>query len=118
MTVFGKYTKQNKKHFFEKSPETYWVFRYPTSDEEAYMERFMRGRPTKTEVWTAELALTFEETNLGIEEEGDVPYMDKDMDIGAKKILIGKMPHELLMELARSLGEFADGWGVAENDKE
>lgn len=108
MNIFGKYSKDHKKHTFEKAPDTYWVFRFPTAEDEAAMSRFVRNNPPSTDIFVMELALTFQETNLG----GEEPYIEADTPLSIRRARIGEMPHEMVVELARALKEYASGWGA------
>lgn len=114
MTTFGEYSKSEKKHYLEKDPERYWIFKYPTAEDEVAAERFMRGEPSTTEIFIFELATTFAGTNIGEEEEA---YILPDMPLGVRQTLISKMPLDLIHELARSLNDFAPSWGLAKRKK-
>jgi hypothetical protein len=118
MNIFGNYSKAQKQHTFEKNPEAFWVFRYPTADDEAQIERFMRRNPSTTEIFVLELALTFAETNLGVTEEDPDPYIQPDAPIGIKQALIGKMPYEMILELAEALNAFHSGWGLKSQEEQ
>jgi hypothetical protein len=118
MNIFGSYSKQVKKHKLEKEPAVSWVFHYPTSDNEVFMERYWRTNPTAMEVFVVELALTFEETNLGVDDEGGEPYITKEKPLDVRRDLIRRMPTDLILELARALNTFCPGWGAQEEEAE
>jgi hypothetical protein len=80
------------------------------------MERLMRTNPTTSEIFVLELALTFEETNIGLE-DGDA-WIDKAMPTGAKKARIAEMPHDLLVELSSALGSHVPNWGIVKKEEQ
>ena len=113
MTAFGNYSKDNHKHLLEKDPDHYWIFRYPTSDDEIYMEKVLRNNPTHTEIMTAELAVTFGGSNITIEETGET-FIDVDDMIFERLEKIRQLPRSLVVELSYALNEFNSEWGAVE----
>ena len=113
MTAFGSYAKENHKHILEKDPDHYWIFRYPTSDDEIYIEKLMRNSPTHTELMTAELAVTFAGSNITVEETGEVFISEDDM-IFERLEKIRQLPRSLVLELALALNDFNSEWGAVE----
>ena len=111
MTIFGKYTKEDFKYPLQKDPNVYWTFRYPTSDDEITIERLYRSNPTRLEVMTAELALTFAESNIAVlgEEEHFIKATE---DYFTRLQKIRQLPRELVIELAFALNDFNEEWGA------
>lgn len=77
----------------------------------------MRRKPTTSEILIHELALTFEETNMGAEEMGE-PYLDKELPFDIIFDRIQEMPYELLLELSGKLALIAKGWGSSNKEAE
>jgi len=116
--LFGNYSKSHFKYNLAKNPDTYWTFRQPNGGDESKMEKFMRRQPVSSDILARELTLTFDSTNLGVEEMGQ-PYVEQGLPQDIIEARILEMPIELIIELGQALQEFAGGaWGSGSKKEE
>ena len=128
---FGKYViVRSKKYHFELEPELYWEIKPPTSGDELEMTQlFNRGRvtvgfegttreapPTPYEIAYLEIALTFASTNI-MTEDGE-PILEPDAPVHEIQAMLRQMPHAMVMEIWRAIGEMVVGWGAKAEEPE
>ena len=111
MSIFGSYIKDNFEYRLERAPDHHWIFRHPTSDDEIFIERLTRGNPTRTELLSAELALTFGGSNITHKATGKL-YINPEEEYVDKVEKIRKLPRALIVELALALNDYVSDWGA------
>ena len=123
---FGKYAIIDKvEHHFEKEPDWVWWIEPPTSGDELNMQKFTVNNRveqgpdgvrheyplTLVEIAHREIALTFGGTN--IPDDDGKPILGENAPVGAIETVLKQMPHDLVMEIWKAIGEAVPGWGMA-----
>jgi hypothetical protein len=123
MPNFGKYAILSEiTHQFEKEPDWWWKIKPPTSGSELYLSQFLSAerivllpggarvsRPaTNLEVAHREIALLFGGTNIP-SDEGVI--LSPEATVEQVEAVLVTMPHEMVLEIWRAIGEACPGWG-------
>lgn len=130
MSKFGKYAVLEPiQYHFKEEPTLWWMIRPPTTGDELSMAKFLnRGKvvwsvegaardaaPTWLEIAHREIAIAFAGTNIPATdtpvEQGGKPLIATTLDIPEIEVLIREMPHAMIMEIWRAMGEAIPGWG-------
>jgi hypothetical protein len=106
--MFEAYKKPSLAHKFEKSPEDEMVFRFPTSEDDRDLERFLEAEPTFLEVKLFQLSLLFESTNIKTEQ--DMPIMQEGDSVFDKMDVFLTMPIGMINELYDALVDYYPAW--------
>jgi hypothetical protein len=118
-------------HTFEKEPDWSWDIKPVTAKEELALSQFLStervliapdgsriGRPAVAlEIALEEVALTFGGTNIP-DDAGNL-VLKSDASMNEVKAFLLTMPHDMVMELWRAVGEAIPGWGpvISKNPK-
>lgn len=110
--MYEAYKKPNLVHNLEKDPEHFFEFRFPTSEDEMALERYIDTGHTLLEAQIYQIALIFEATNLEIEE--GTPVLTKGDPIAMKLTTLAMMPLGMVEELSEAVAEFYPDWKLTE----
>lgn len=110
--MFEAYKKPNLDHKFTKAPETRMEFRFPTSENDRDLERFLDTRPTLLEARVYQLSLLFESTN--IKTEKGVPIIKVEDPILLKMDIFLSMPIGMVEELHGALMDYYPDWKLTD----
>lgn len=110
--MFKSYSKPNLVYQFKKSPELEVELRFPTSENEVQLNKFLQRQPELLEAIIYEIALIAVRTN--IMDEKEKPLFDHSTAFGEKILSIYAMPVEMITELYDAICEFYPDWKLVE----
>jgi hypothetical protein len=114
-------------HHFTKEPDWIWKIKPPTSGAELELAKFIHQNrvitgvdgirrevpPVNLEIAHREVALTFGGTNIP-DEEGK-PILKDDANVFEVEAVLRAMPHEMVMEIWKAVGDASVTWGPAKD---
>lgn len=106
--MYEAYKKPNLCHEFEKMPEHFFEFRFPTSEDEMALERYIDAGHTLLEAQIYQICLIFEATNMVVDE--DVPVIERGDPVSMKLTILAQMPLGMVEELSAAICEFYPNW--------
>mgnify|MGYP001024875448 CR=1 FL=1 len=117
--MFEAYKKPNLVHKFSKAPKTEMEFRFPTSENDRDLERFLETHPTLLEAKIYQLSLLFVGTKLMRDEVSSktderVPIMEESDPVVMKMDIFMAMPVGMIDELHDALMAYYPDWKLTE----